>query len=144
HVGAESAQPDQARALAGDFAIGEAGPVRGGETVRLAHRARWSSFVRAANRGGPGAAGSIRPPGADLATVLQVIPALDAGGAERTTVEVAEALTRAGWRALVASDGGAMEGALAAAGGEPVRMRFPKNPVSILTNAGALGRLIAD
>ena len=33
------------------------------------------------------------------ACVLQVIPALDAGGAERTTVDIAEAITAAGGRA---------------------------------------------
>ena len=35
--------------------------------------------------------------------VLQVIPTLDQGGAERTTIEVAQALVAAGGRALVAS-----------------------------------------
>ena len=35
--------------------------------------------------------------------VLQVIPGLDTGGAERTTIEIAQALVRAGHGALVAS-----------------------------------------
>ena len=48
-------------------------------------------------------------------TILQVIPALDTGGAERTTVEVVEALTLAGAEALVVSEGGRLEGELAAA-----------------------------
>jgi hypothetical protein len=39
-------------------------------------------------------------------TILQVIPHLSAGGAERTTIEVAEALKTAGAKALVASVGG--------------------------------------
>ncbi|MDP4594184.1 MAG: hypothetical protein NWT00_06415, partial [Beijerinckiaceae bacterium] len=39
-------------------------------------------------------------------TILQIIPELDAGGAERTTIDIAAALTDAGARALVASQGG--------------------------------------
>src|SRR5438067_5235316 len=42
-------------------------------------------------------------------TVLQVIPSLNAGGAERTTIDLARALTAAGFRALVASEGGRLE-----------------------------------
>ena len=39
-------------------------------------------------------------------TILQVIPELDIGGAEATTVEVSEAIIAAGGNALVASQGG--------------------------------------
>jgi glycosyltransferase involved in cell wall biosynthesis len=80
-----------------------------------------------------------------LVTVLQVIPALNAGGAERTTVEMAEAIAAAGWRALVASSGGQLEGALAAAGGELIRMDLAaKNPLKLATNAAKLHGLIAS
>ena len=41
-------------------------------------------------------------------TVLQVLPALETGGVERGTVEIARALTTAGWGAVVASSGGAL------------------------------------
>lgn len=77
-------------------------------------------------------------------TILQIIPELDTGGAERTTIEIAAALTRAGARALVLSEGGRLETDLAAAGGE--LLRFPaaaKNPLRILSNAARLARLIA-
>ncbi|WBQ12051.1 glycosyltransferase family 4 protein [Hyphomonadaceae bacterium BL14] len=75
--------------------------------------------------------------------ILQLIPELDAGGAERTTVEIAEAVTRAGGRCLVASRGGRLEGALAQAGGELVRLDMKsKNPVTLWRNAGRLARLI--
>lgn len=72
-------------------------------------------------------------------TVLQVTPALDAGGVERTTIEMAEAVTRAGGRALVASRGGRMEGELASVGGE----LFPipadtKNPFEMVANVGRI------
>ena len=41
-------------------------------------------------------------------TVLQVLPALVSGGVERGTIEIAEALIMAGWRAIVVSSGGPM------------------------------------
>ncbi len=41
--------------------------------------------------------------------VLQVTPELNAGGVERTTIELAEAISRAGGLALVASAGGRLE-----------------------------------
>jgi hypothetical protein len=41
-------------------------------------------------------------------TILQVIPELSAGGAERTTIEIAEAVHAKGGRALVASEAGGL------------------------------------
>ncbi len=71
--------------------------------------------------------------------ILQVIPELNAGGAERTTIEVAEAIIASGGRALVASRGGRLEADLKAVGGELVRLDMKtKNPVSIWMNAGRL------
>ena len=40
-------------------------------------------------------------------TILQVVPQLETGGAEVTTFEMAEAIVKAGGRALVASECGA-------------------------------------
>ena len=51
-------------------------------------------------------------------TILQVLPALNAGGVERGTLEIAAAITEAGGRALVASAGGRLVPALEALGGE--------------------------
>ncbi|WP_298915761.1 glycosyltransferase family 4 protein [uncultured Algimonas sp.] len=48
--------------------------------------------------------------------VLQVLPALEAGGVERTTIEVADALGRAGHGAFVASGGGRLVSRLAKTG----------------------------
>ncbi|MGY6628886.1 MAG: glycosyltransferase family 4 protein [Oceanicaulis sp.] len=77
--------------------------------------------------------------------ILQLIPELDAGGAERTTVEIAEAVTRAGGRCLVASRGGRLEDALAQAGGELIRLDMKsKNPATLWRNAGRLARVIRD
>tara|TARA_R110000868_G_scaffold19588_2_gene84296 strand:- start:1341 stop:2486 length:1146 start_codon:yes stop_codon:yes gene_type:complete len=75
--------------------------------------------------------------------VLQVIPQLDAGGAERTTLEVAQAVVAAGGRALVASEGGRLEGELAALGGELIRLPMgSKNPWTIWRNAARLSAII--
>lgn len=76
------------------------------------------------------------------ATILQIIPALDAGGAERTTVDVAAALAAAGARALVATEGGRLVGELQAKGG--IWLPFPagsKNPLGMAMHVGRLARL---
>ncbi len=79
-------------------------------------------------------------------TILQIIPELDAGGAEQSVVEIVVALTRAGARALVAAEpGGRLAPDVAAAGGEVIA--FPaatKNPLRMLANAHALTRLAAN
>lgn len=75
--------------------------------------------------------------------VLQVIPGLETGGAERTTIEIAQALVRDGHEALVASEGGAMEAELAAVGGELIRLPLAsKNLFTLLNNASHLKALI--
>lgn len=76
-------------------------------------------------------------------TILQIIPDLAAGGAERTTVEMAEAIVAAGGRAIVASQGGRLENDLKAVGGELVWMdASSKNPVTIRSNGARLAELI--
>lgn len=78
-------------------------------------------------------------------SVLQVVPRLDAGGAERTTIDIARALTAAGFRALVASEGGRLEDELGRAGGELRRMALDaKQPLKLLANARALAKLISS
>lgn len=77
--------------------------------------------------------------------VLQIIPALNSGGAERTTVDIAEALADAGARALVASEGGRLVSELEAKGGTFIA--FPastKNPLSIWRNAERLEALCRE
>ncbi|WP_407527703.1 glycosyltransferase family 4 protein [Methylobacterium oryzisoli] len=76
------------------------------------------------------------------ATILQIIPELDAGGAERTTVDVAAALAAVGARALVATEGGRLVGELQAKGG--IWVPFPartKNPFAMALNVGRLARI---
>lgn len=78
-------------------------------------------------------------------TILQVIPTLNAGGAERTTLEIATAVVSAGGRALVASHGGRLANAIEMAGGEIFSMPVhSKNPITIWRNAGRLATLIRE
>jgi glycosyltransferase involved in cell wall biosynthesis len=65
------------------------------------------------------------------------------GGAEPTVVEVAAAIVKAGGRALVAGEPGRLSEDVAAAGGEIIALSAAtKNPVRMLANARALGRII--
>ena len=66
-----------------------------------------------------------RPP-----AVLQVIPRLVSGGAERGTVELTEALSAAGWQAYVASAGGPLERLVGRGGGTHLSLPLAsKNPL---------------
>jgi glycosyltransferase involved in cell wall biosynthesis len=76
-------------------------------------------------------------------TLLQVIPDLETGGAEQTTLDIARAVVRSGGRALVASRGGRMEGRLRATGAELIVLPVQsKNPLIIAGNAAHLAALI--
>ncbi len=76
-------------------------------------------------------------------TVLQVIPSLGTGGAERTTVDMARALMAEGSRALVASRGGRLVRELEQMGAEHIEMPVhSKNPVVMGLNVERLTRLI--
>jgi glycosyltransferase involved in cell wall biosynthesis len=81
------------------------------------------------------------PPGF---TLLQVVPALDTGGVERTALDVAAAVIAAGGRAIVASSGGRLEPDLVRRGAEVVRIPArSKNPFVIAANALTLKAIIA-
>jgi len=76
-------------------------------------------------------------------TILQVVPRLDAGGAELTTIEVAEAIVVAGGRALVATAGGRMADEVTKVGGELIVLPADrKNPVTLWSNANRLEALV--
>jgi glycosyltransferase involved in cell wall biosynthesis len=80
-----------------------------------------------------------------MVTILQVVPRLDAGGSELATIEIAQALSRAGARALVATEGGRMAEEVGKAGGEIVALPVAsKSPFTILANIGRLTKLIRD
>ena len=80
-----------------------------------------------------------------LPVVLQVLPALEGGGVERGTVDVAIALAQAGWGAVVASEGGAMVRELARAGVTHVELPLAsKNPFVMRANIERIQRVIED
>ena len=83
---------------------------------------------------------------ARLATVLQVLPAMEAGhGVERGTVEIARAIVQAGGRALVASAGGNLEHEITRARGEHVTLPLnSKNPWVMYANIKRLANLIRE
>lgn len=75
--------------------------------------------------------------------VLQVLPRLDTGGAERGAVDVAGAVAAAGGTAIVASAGGTMVHELTRAGA--IHETLPldsKSPFTIYANIGRLEKLI--
>jgi glycosyltransferase involved in cell wall biosynthesis len=75
--------------------------------------------------------------------VLQVLPSLVSGGAERGTVELAGALVEVGWTAYVASGGGPLECEIARAGARHLTLPLAsKNPLVMRRNAMTLERLI--
>ena len=92
-------------------------------------------------------AGNARAPGrnAEAPVILQIIPRLDAGGTERATVEMADALVRAGAKALVASEGGRLADAVTACGGTVIPFRAAtKNPGQMVANMGRLGAIVGE
>ena len=78
-------------------------------------------------------------------TVAQIIPRLNVGGAETTTLEIARSLRAANARALVISEGGVLADALAAAGAELVNMPVAsKNPFVMAANIQRLRQLVLE
>ena len=75
--------------------------------------------------------------------ILQIVPTLTAGGVERTTIDIASALGRHGFKPLVASKGGWMEKELSYTGAELIRLPMAtKNPLVMILNAFRLARII--
>ena len=80
---------------------------------------------------------------ADKPVVLQVLPALETGGVARGTVEIADALQRNGFRAIVASSGGRYAPDLKALGVQHIQLPLhSKNPFQIHRNTKRLSQLI--
>ncbi len=77
-------------------------------------------------------------------TVVQLLPALASGGVERSTIEIADALVRAGHRALVVSAGGRLLPQLLATGAEHVTLDIGRKSLLTLRHVSALRRLIVD
>lgn len=78
-------------------------------------------------------------------TLLQITPALDAGGVEQATLDMAAEVARLGRRSLVASRGGVMEGGLARAGAELIRLPVDaRDPLNLVLNARRIARVVRD
>ena len=76
-------------------------------------------------------------------TVLQVLPALESGGVERGTLEIAAAIAQAGGRAVVASAGGRLVAGLDRMGALHVTLPLvARTPWRIWRNAALLEELI--
>jgi glycosyltransferase involved in cell wall biosynthesis len=75
--------------------------------------------------------------------VLQVLPALVAGGVERGAIDIAAAVAAAGGTAIVASEGGPLERHLARAGAHHIELPLAsKNPRVMWRNIGRLVQVI--
>jgi len=108
----------------------------------LATHGSTETTLKESSRAGPERAPTTaipaRPP-----MVLQVLPALETGGVERGTVDVAQGLAQAGWAALVASQGGRLEHEVIRAGGRHLTLPLAtKNPIRLRRNAHRLALLI--
>jgi glycosyltransferase involved in cell wall biosynthesis len=78
-------------------------------------------------------------------TCLQVVPSLVTGGVERGTIDVAQALVQAGWRALVVSSGGPMVRELERAGAQHLTLPLnTKHPLAMRRNVDSLRALIRE
>jgi glycosyltransferase involved in cell wall biosynthesis len=77
-------------------------------------------------------------------TVVQLLPALDAGGVERSTLEIADALVAAGHRAIVVSGGGRMLPALEAMGAEHIALPIGRKSPATLRHVPRLRQLFRD
>lgn len=81
-------------------------------------------------------------PGGRPLTVMQLLPALDGGGVERSTVEIAQALCRDGHRAIVVSAGGRLQAEVAQAGGEHIHLALGHKTPLAAWRAARLRRLL--
>jgi glycosyltransferase involved in cell wall biosynthesis len=75
-------------------------------------------------------------------TVLQLVPALEAGGAERSALEIGRALVAAGHRSLVVSAGGRMVRQLLQEGSEHVELPIGAKSLATLAQVPRLRALI--
>ena len=78
-------------------------------------------------------------------TVMQVLPALVQGGVERTAVEIASAVGKAGGRCIVVSAGGPMQHDITRARAEHITLPVDsKNPFVMYANISRLAKIISD
>lgn len=88
--------------------------------------------------------GSIMAKFSTSPVILQILPALQQGGVERGTLEMAEAITQAGGKALVASSGGRLIPLLRSLGADHITLPAcgSRNPAHVLRNSRMLARIL--
>jgi glycosyltransferase involved in cell wall biosynthesis len=77
-------------------------------------------------------------------TVVQLLPALETGGVERSTLEIGAALVAAGHRSIVVSAGGRMVERLQAQGSEHVQLDIGRKSLATLRHIWTLRRLLRN
>ena len=77
-------------------------------------------------------------------TIVQALPALESGGVERGTLEIAAEIVRQGHRSIVVSRGGRLVKGLIAGGSEHIYLPVGKKSVSVLLYVNKLARLLVD
>jgi glycosyltransferase involved in cell wall biosynthesis len=77
-------------------------------------------------------------------TVVQLIPALQSGGAERSALEIARALVQAGHRSVVISAGGRLVDQLVAEGSRHITLDIGRKSPGALLRIGALRRHLRE
>ena len=77
-------------------------------------------------------------------TVVQLLPALENGGAERSALEISRALVAAGHRSVVISAGGRMVERLEREGGRHVLLDVGSKSLRSLARIGTLRRILSD
>ena len=75
---------------------------------------------------------------------MQVVPELDAGGAERSTIDVANALVKAGLASIVVTAGGRMRDQLDPAVHVVTLPVQTKNPFEMAANAGRMSAVVRE
>ena len=77
-------------------------------------------------------------------TVIQTLPALNAGGVERGTLEIGRALVAAGHRSIVISSGGRLVAQLEAEGSEHITLPVHKKSLFSLWQVAPFRKLLAE
>lgn len=75
-------------------------------------------------------------------TVIQILPALNTGGVERGTLDVAAELVRRGHRSIVISGGGELSGELKSSGSEHIPLEVGKKSLLTLRHIPELRRIM--
>lgn len=76
--------------------------------------------------------------------IIQILPALDAGGVERGTVEFARELVKRGHESIVISNGGRQVERLEAEGSRHIRMPVHRKSLRSLVQVRSMRRLLTD